>query len=73
VKTITISDFFRINGIEKIVDQERILEMIGSRAPEAMWNHVRITPAQAALLGKVHGYRTEEPPLKEYRKTSLGG
>ena len=65
MEPISLSDFFRLNGIEKPVEQERIQEMIGSRVPPEIWAQVRLTSAQAALLGKVHGYRVEEPPPRD--------
>jgi hypothetical protein len=57
---ITISDFFWLNGIEKIVDQESILAVIGARVPSHLWSHVQLTEAQRTLLGKMHGYVVEE-------------
>lgn len=62
MKNITISDFFRLNGIEKAVDQELILDSIHARVPSNLWGGVQLTEKQKALLGKVHGYRVEEPP-----------
>lgn len=62
MKNITVSDFFRLNGIEKVVDQEQILDSIGARVPSILWGSVQLTEQQKALLGKVHGYRVEEPP-----------
>lgn len=59
---ITVSDFFRLNGIEKVVDQERTLDLIQARVPPALWGSVQLTQQQKALLGKLHGYRVEEPP-----------
>ena len=62
MKNITISDLFRLNGIDKIVDQEAILESIQARVPSILWASVQLTAQQKAVLGKVHGYRVEEPP-----------
>lgn len=58
---ITISEFFQRNGIEKIADQDAVLDLIDSRTPANLWAGVQLTVAQCALLGKVHGYAVEVP------------
>ena len=62
LNNLTVSDFFRLNGIDKAVDQERILESIQARVPSILWGSVQLTAQQKAVLGKLHGYRVEEPP-----------
>ena len=61
-RSLSISDFFRLNGIEKIADQERILELIRSKSPAALWGHVFLTEQEKILLGRLHGYAVDEPP-----------
>ena len=64
-RPLSISDFFRLNGIEKIVDQERILQLIHSKSPAILWNHVYLTEQEKILLGRMHGYAVEEPPPQQ--------
>lgn len=61
-KSLSISDFFRLNGIEKIVDQEHVLQLIHSKSPAVLWSHVFLTEQEKIILGRMHCYVVEEPP-----------
>lgn len=56
---MTISDVFRINGVDTISEQNKILNLINSKIPSKLWNAVLITSIQELILTS-HGYKIEE-------------
>jgi hypothetical protein len=54
---MSISDFFRINGIDTPVEQYRILDTLELRYPVPLWARIHFTPTQERTL-QAHGYLT---------------